>query len=55
MTQRAVTTAGVVVVIAVTPTLIDAYQGWQKPELRAPLLAWYAFVGLVAVSAYRYL
>jgi hypothetical protein len=53
---KALIVGSVVVVIAVTPTLFDAYDAWEKhPEVHYYLMAWYLLVILVALTAWRVL
>ena len=53
---KALIVGAVVVVISVTPTLFDAYDAWVKhPNVHLYLVAWYIFVVLVAITAWRVL
>jgi len=52
--EKAILVAGVVLVVAVTPTLFDAYDAWQKhPNVRVALVLWYLFVAGVSLSAWQ--
>jgi hypothetical protein len=48
--------AGSVLVLAVTPSTVDAINAWEsKPHTRPFLVGWYVFAVIVAMSAWRYL
>jgi hypothetical protein len=52
--NNALIVAAVVVVIAATPTLFDAYDAWVKhPRVRLWLGVWYIFAAFVALFAWR--
>lgn len=52
--EKAWLVAGVVLVVAVTPTLFDAYDAWQShPNVRTTLILWYLFAGIVALSSWQ--
>ncbi len=54
--KKAFLVAGVVLIIAVTPTGFDAYDAWEKhPNVRPLLIGWYLFAVFVAISAWRVL
>ena len=53
-TEKAFLVAAVVLVVAVTPTVFDAYDAWEKhPNVRVALVLWYLFVAGVSLSAWR--
>lgn len=54
--HKAAVVAGVVLIIAVTPTAFDAYDAWENhPNVRPLLVGWYLFAAFVAFSAWRVL
>jgi hypothetical protein len=56
MNSRQLAVAGVVLVIAMTPTILDACRSWQEvPESRALIVASYLVAVAVALSAWRIL
>lgn len=54
--KKALIIAGVVLIIAVTPTLFDAYDAWMDhPTTRPVLIGWYLFAAFVALSTWQVL
>jgi hypothetical protein len=61
--MKQILVASVVILIATTPTWVDAWQIWEHPEnfhdgvsekqIRTMLVAWYVVLVIVALSAWR--
>lgn len=55
MPAKPITTAAVVLAIAITPSITEARDAWEDPRRRWPVVAWYGLVTVLALAAWRQL